>query len=447
MRAEGPEAQLLEQLYLSALRDLQPGPAVQTTLDAVAAPWTHDARIHLLAVGKAAAPMATAALEWCAAHAHSVVGGVCVSHLPSAGASASLCMEVGNHPAPGADSLRAASMLQRYIDEYVGVGDHVLVLLSGGTSALIGAPRAGGDAAAYMASVHALLGSGLTINDMNLLRRRLSQWGGGRLGAALQSCGALVEVIAISDVPGDDVAMIGSGPCVPDVATSAQVSDALTRAVLTEPDRLRIGHAIAAAAGPASAHTHALIAGSIPHYIVSSSAHAAAAVMAHAAQLGLCTPAPAFPLAGDAHVCGTSIAERLLDDARAWVDGPARVYCWNGEPTVAIDRLAAPAGGRMQALALAAAAVLHAAPPHLGKRVTLLAAGTDGRDGTTDAAGAVVTHATWSRIAAEGCDPEESLRQLASHDALRAIGALIPAFDSGTNVNDLVIAVVAAAHP
>jgi glycerate 2-kinase len=442
----GAPAEILTQLYRSALRVLQPGAAVRAALDTVAAGWSSPAaRLHLLAVGKAAVPMARAALEWSSSRGYALAGGVCVSHVPSARPLAPLWLDVGNHPIAGADSLRAARALQQYIALHIGVGDHVLVLLSGGTSALIGAPCDESDAASYTACVTALLGAGLTIGDMNLVRRRLSQWGGGRLGDALQSRGARVEVIAISDVPGDDIAMIGSGPCVPDVATSAQVSDAIDRAMLSEPDRVRIRTAAASLPGAAPARSR--LAGTIPHHIVSSSTHAAAAVMAHAVRLGLQVPAPAVALVGDAHRCGAAIAEHLLAESRTACDGPVRVYCWHGEPTLAIDRLAAPSGGRMQALALAAAAVLHTAPPDLGTRVTLLSAGTDGRDGTTDAAGAIVTHATWSQIAAAGHDPGASLRQFASHSALRSIGALIPAFDSGTNVNDLVIGIVTRAQP
>jgi glycerate 2-kinase len=145
------------------------------------------------------------------------------------------------------------------------------------------------------------------------------------------------------------------------------------------------------------------------------------------------------PIAGDAHECGADVARALIDAARhASIN--SRVLCWGGEPTMRVPS-DAPAGGRMQALALAAAQVL-STDGDAARRITMLCAGTDGRDGATDAAGAVVSGATWRALQSRGVDPMRALDARASHAALRAVGALIPAFASGTNLNDVVIALV-----
>jgi hydroxypyruvate reductase len=120
----------------------------------------------------------------------------------------------------------------------------------------------------------------------------------------------------------------------------------------------------------------------------------------------------------------------------------SRLVCWGGEPTVMLSGSDAPPGGRMQALALALARGLHDAG-HDARGITILAAGTDGRDGNTDAAGAVIDAQTLAHMRDVGRSPEHDAEVFRSHDALASVSALIPAFASGTNVNDIVIALLA----
>jgi hydroxypyruvate reductase len=115
---------------------------------------------------------------------------------------------------------------------------------------------------------------------------------------------------------------------------------------------------------------------------------------------------------------------------------------WGGETTVTLSGPATSAGGgRCQELALAAARALAQAGAE-GAGITIMAAGTDGRDGATDAAGAIVDSSTWSAIAAAGRDPAQALASHESFGALKAAGALIPRRDTGTNVNDIVIGLI-----
>ncbi len=396
--------QLLETIYHDAIAALQPEPAVASALDAVYGPGHWPPSIHVVAIGKASHTMAAAALEWCAAKQVQVLGGLCIAHVAGGAPLGPLTMLTGNHPIPGPDSATAAEGVGTYIAERVRERDAVLVLLSGGTSALIGAPLAGLSPDEYASTTEALIGGGLSINAINRERRRLSRWARGRLGEALQARGATVEVLVISDVIGDDLASIGSGPCIPDATSDAPP---------------------------------------IPHRIISSNRAARELVLAAAQRNGLTPVRVDEPLRGDVGYCAERIALVLRTHAMHARTGSHahKLVCWGGEPTVTLPGPHAPPGGRMQALALALAKELHNAGAD-ARSITILAAGTDGRDGATDAAGAVVDGRTWSAIRSVGRAPEHDLASYQSHQALSLIGALVPAFASGTNVNDLVIALV-----
>jgi hydroxypyruvate reductase len=144
------------------------------------------------------------------------------------------------------------------------------------------------------------------------------------------------------------------------------------------------------------------------------------------------------PISGDASHCGAAIAEALLARAES---GQRGCVVWGGETTVRLSADTSPRGGRCQELALAASRRL-AQSGSAANRVTLLAAGTDGRDGPTDAAGAFADGSLWEEIARRGPDPERALARHESYDALDAVGALLRRGQTGTNVMDVVIGVV-----
>jgi hydroxypyruvate reductase len=146
-------------------------------------------------------------------------------------------------------------------------------------------------------------------------------------------------------------------------------------------------------------------------------------------------------LDSEASAAGEAIARTLIASRAA--SSTSGIVVWGGETTVTLNaKTGSPAGGgRCQELALAAARVLHDAGS-AANGITLLAAGTDGRDGATDAAGAVVDSTTWSVIAAAGRDPARALAGHESYGALAAANALIARRDTGTNVNDVVIGFV-----
>nr|MBP6670055.1 glycerate-2-kinase family protein [Gemmatimonadales bacterium] len=238
---------LLAELYRAAVTAAAPGPALRAALDAATPP---AGPVHLLALGKAAHPMAVAAVEWLAARGQAPVGGVLVVPEPSPAPHPVLAVAVGDHPQPGAGSLGAAEALGRAV-QGVAPGHEVWVLLSGGTTSLIGAPVAGIPPADLAQLYRLLLGSGLDITAMNRIRKRFARWAGGRLAAALSP--AHVKNFTISDVIGDDLGSIGSGPCVPDASSAAEVKAAMGSAGVWEqlPATLR-------------AHLEAVIRGTIP---------------------------------------------------------------------------------------------------------------------------------------------------------------------------------------
>ena len=443
--------------------------------------------IYLLALGKAAPAMAAGAAAAVQDAGLVVAGGVVVAgHAPGAGARPdpplppTLHRVTGDHPVPGPASLAAADALGDAV-QAIPPGAVVLVLLSGGTTALCAAPvaalsQAVGDAARAQAHVanlaETLLGAGLAIHEMNAIRRRVLRWGAGRLAVALAARGvAQLPVFAISDVIGDEPAVIGSGPCTPDPLDDTTLLALLdAHGIRPRLERvmavmLGLEGATAPVTVPVAAHPAFALA---PYTLVARNADAVAALGAAAAVAGCEVAALGDgPLEGEAAPLGARLVHEAL--ARAHDRGahaPPLLLVAGGEPVVRLDALGteedgtedgrAPAdegdeplrGGRMQALALAAALALEqraAAGDPLAGRVTLLAAGTDGRDGPTDAAGAIVDAAVPALARRAGRRPERELATGRSWFPLDAAGALLRTGPTGTNVMDVVAVLVSSA--
>jgi hydroxypyruvate reductase len=411
---------------------VNPGPALAHRLAALPAdgpaPW-------IIALGKAALPMALAAVETLAARGLEPVGGLIVPPAAADSPHPRLRVFPGDHPEPGAGSLAAATALGD-IAAQASRGAEVWVLLSGGTTSLLGAPVEGITPAELTELYSLLLGSGLDITAMNRIRKRFSRWGGGRLALALAP--APVRVYVVSDVIGDDLASIGSGPCVPDRATAHEVRDLLRRSRLwdriPESARRQVREACDGTKAETPKPGDPAFA-RVTLELIASNGLAVEAAARRAAELGLAPVVEDTPLAGEASAAGTSVAATLLQDYAAGSVPQRRCRIWGGETTVTLGESPPGLGGRCQELALAAARVLAGVP----SGVALLAAGTDGRDGPTDAAGAIVDGFTWRAIVATGRDPA---RDLAAHDAYRALdaaGVLLRPGLTGTNVMDVVI--------
>lgn len=396
-----------------------------------------DARVWVIALGKAAGPMARAAREAVAAQGLDLAGGLIVAHEPVP-CEPPFESVVGDHPIPGPRSASAARRLGALV-QAVLPRDQVLLAVSGGTTALLAAPVEGVSEAALGQLWLALLGGGAAgdVRVMNSIRRRLLRWGGGRLAAALPE--AQLHQVLLSDVIGDDPALIGSGPGVPDPSTAADVlalleehglQASLEASLLDHLQQVREGRA-----PETPKPSDAVFAGQAPPVVLGRTLLHDGMRRAAAAR-GLSLTVHEDPLVGEAAEVGRRLAEQLAHAAPG-------VYVWTGETTVTLGAHHGR-GGRSQELALAAALALGdgAAGP---RGVTLLAAGTDGRDGPTDAAGAIVDATTAARIRAAGLDPAALLARHDAYPALDAAGALLRTGATGTNVADVVLSVVGRA--
>ena len=502
---------LLTALYRAAVEGAAPFPRTRDALaDWIAAnraDLPRDARVHCIALGKAAPAMFGGAARALADAGLEIASGaiVCANRpaddLLGDGIAVppNVTVSVGDHPVPGPGSLDAGDAIDAAVQEVDG-GDVVVVLISGGTTALAAAPVAAlsqalGDAERaqnHIANLaETLLESGLAIHEMNAIRRRLLRWGAGRLAVALHARGALaIPVFAISDVIGDDPATIGSGPCSPDPLDAASflalvdahdVRGSLERGMGEYLGILGTGAVpeVPPAGHPAFARVH--------YQLVARNADAVAALAAAAREAGIEEViVEEQPLAGDAAALGDALARRALVAVRDVPRGARALYVAGGEPVVHLratferawadgeeeDEAASAGppggaidvgtgeviplqsvsdepmrGGRMQLLALTAALALEEAAAHGRRdvrRITMLAAGTDGRDGPTDAAGAIVDAAVPALARRGGRNPERDAATGRSNYPLDAAGALLRHGPTGTNVMDVVAILVDA---
>ena len=329
----------------------------------------------VLAVGKPAGAMARAALD----HFGAVPCLVVTKDGHGEGLPEHVRLIEASHPVPDARSLQGGRALREAVGS-MAPGTRLLLLVSGGASSLAEDLMPGKTLDDLAALNRRLLSAGLDIGAMNAERRRISRIKGGGLLSGFR--GGHVEVLAISDVPGDDLMVIGSG-------------------IGALPDR----HDYAARAR-----------------IVASNAHARAAAAKAAEEVGFDVLANEEALHDDL----PALAERLGPRLRAM---PRGAMILGGEPTVVLPENPG-LGGRNQALALALAKEIAGCDG-----ITVVVGGTDGTDGPTDAAGAIVDDSTWG----EGA--EDSLKAADSGTYLARKGALLITGPTGTNVMDLLVAI------
>lgn len=367
------------------------------------------APVHLIAIGKAAVAMAHGAHEALGEGIHS---GLIITKYGHGEPLPWPVLETG-HPLPDAASLAAGDALLRFVDA-LPRDARVLVLLSGGASALVESLPRGATLDDLRALNEWLLASGRDIAACNRVRKRLSLIKGGRLAARLAP--RSVTCLAISDVPGDDPRFIGSGPLTADAtATTEPIDDA--------PPRLR---ALLQAAGPLPAPEDACFAN--VEYAFVARLHDALHAMAAAATVrGVAARTMPTFVRGEAAAAGAALARELIES-------PAPgLLIWGGETTVTLPPDPGR-GGRNQTLALAAAIALADRPD-----VYLLAVGTDGSDGPTEDAGALVDGDTVERGHTQGLDAADCLRRADAGTFLAASGDLIQTGPTGTNVMDVIL--------
>lgn len=330
----------------------------------------------------------------------------------------------GSHPIPSVKSINAVESSMKRIGKLHNE-DLVIALISGGGSALAICPQEGIQLEDYQAMTKALLDCGATIHEINIIRKQIDRIKGGGLAKMLSP--ARVVSLILSDVIGDPLDMIASGPTVPSKHTKQEA-----RAVIEK-------YGIKAKVPPAirsfleredRTDTSDLIHEDIRNFLVGSNVMAANAAKEAALRLGFQTEVVSTNLQGEARTVGSQLGK----DLKRKIEEKPGKRCWiyGGETTVTIR--GSGKGGRNQELALSAAQELAGV-----RGGCILSIATDGEDGPTDAAGAVADGDTLRVGASLGLDLQEFLKNNDAYSYFERVGGLIKTGPSGTNVNDLVL--------
>jgi glycerate 2-kinase len=339
----------------------------------------------------------------------------------------------GGHPVPDERTFLASRELLDLIGD-LGPDDLLFVLVSGGGSALFEVPAEGVSLEDLQEVNELLLKSGVTIQEMNIVRKHLSAVKGGQL---LRHTGAgTIVVLVLSDVSGDDLGTIASGPTFPDPSTFAQAREILeARALWPEiPERVR-QRLLAGEKGeiPETPKPGDPLFSQVSHILLCSGRTAAEIARDWGERRGFHAGILTTALRGEAREVAkilAGIAEEEVRFSRPFP--PPCLLILSGETTVTV--WGKGKGGRNQELALAFALEIAGL-----KGVALLALATDGKDGPTDAAGALVDGETEARCKAQGIDPRLALWENDAYRALKASGDLLFFGPTGTNVADLVV--------
>lgn len=411
----------LEAILRAGIAGAAPGPLLERALrrHPLAGP------VHLLAIGKAAPAMARAAYQLVAVRKALVVAPF-LDDAPWP--SPRPRQRVADHPIPGRRSVDAALAVQEFLTRLTA-DDTALVLLSGGGSALLALPVPGLTLHDIAVTTRVLMAAGAGIHALNCVRRHLDDVKGGRL--ARLAAPATVHCLALSDVPGDDPAVIASGPFTPDPTTFPLALSVLREFELLDrvPGTVR-RHLEAGAAGQAG---ETLKPGDVAfrqvrYEIIGGNPQAREAAALEARRRGYHALVETEWLAGEAREVGQRLGQAL---AAGRVRHPQATVL-GGETTVTV--LGNGRGGRNQELVLAAAAAIAGVAG-----VAVGAVGTDGIDGASPAAGAIVDGSTAARLRARGLDADRALAANDSYTALSAVGDVLLTGPTGTNVMDLAV--------
>ena len=399
-------------------------------------PWP---RIYLVAFGKAACAMACAARDVIPAEL-STGCGIAVTNYENRADVERFDVIGAGHPLPDAGGYEGARAIADYVSQ-AGAGDLVLVLVSGGGSALVPYPPEAISLEDKIATTELLLACGADITRINCVRKHISRIKGG--GLARLAAPADVHALILSDVLGDDLSSIASGPTVPDPTTFADAVDVLESAGAW--DRVPASVREYLDAGCAGEREETPKSGDpifrhVENTLVGSNRFSVDAVLRAAESKRFETCLYSDALCGEAREEAAKLVSRVEQEMRnRKSDRPAALVA-GGETTVTLK--GGGKGGRNQEMALAFA--LAAGRQQLDRRWVFLSAGTDGRDGPTDAAGGLVDPWTLERMIQAGIEPENRLADNDSYSALQKSNDLVETGATGTNVADLQIVLI---HP
>ena len=392
------------------------------------------ARVWVLGAGKAAAAMAQEVEN--ILDGHFPVQGFAVTKYGHALPLQRIELAEAGHPVPDQNSVAASVKLLETVRQ-VRQGDLVIFLLSGGASALLADVPAGCSLAEVQELFEALLKSGADIREMNTVRKHLSGIKGGQLAKSIYP--ATLYTLVLSDVVGDDLSVIGSGPTVPDPTTFADTMAILRKYHLPEKISARLLQ-----------HIENGLAGEIPdtpkpgdphfrqvhNHLAGTNRLALEAAADKARALGYHTQVLSAGITGEADTVANTLIRQALD-----YKGPLPACLLNGGETT-VHVTGNGLGGRNQQLALAAGIAM---ADHHG--LTFLSGGTDGSDGPTNAAGAIVDASLVKNAREKGLDPNSFLQENDAWHFFSEAGGLMITGPTQTNVMDLMITLISAGGP
>ena len=384
-------------------------------------------RIFLAAMGKASVAMTRAVVDRLGDR---ITKGVCVCKVLPNKVKDWKCIDLvrASHPVPDESSLDAGRMVRELL-QGLTKDDLVLVLISGGSSALVVDPCDGISLEDIILMNKELLRCGATINEMNCVRKHVERLKGG--GLARLASPARVETLLLSDVIGDDMSVIASGPTVADPSTYAdalaivskfKLEGSLPRGILDHLEQGRHGRKTETLKPDEEVNCRTR------NTIIGSNRHAIDAAMQEAERLGIKSSCISNRLTGEAEGAAQWFLDQSIGNTKASVH-PCMMIA-GGETTVTVKGNGL--GGRNLHLALVAVNRLAGL-----KNKALVTLATDGEDGPTDAAGAIVTGETKEKAQVLGLDPDEFLQRNDSYTFFEKVGGLIKTGSTGTNVNDL----------
>jgi glycerate 2-kinase len=390
-------------------------------------------RIYLIGAGKAVVPMAAAVsslLGDCITAGLLITKDGYVDQSSSIDQSKIKIIEAA-HPVPDGRSVSATAELLSLTCN-LNSNDLVICLISGGGSSLLVKPASGLSVADIQETSSLLLNSGAVIDEINIVRKHLDDVKGG--GLAKRLFPATVVTLILSDVMGGNLAMVASGPTVADSSTYRDAQAILSKYDLLEKVPIAIRSHLAAGtkrhATRASRSENQSIM-NVHNYLVGDNKALVSIAEEDAKNHGFQAGILPFTLAGESSLMGKTIVDYITQSTLSSGKSPPSCLITGGETTVTVKGLGK--GGRNQELALGAVNSLSST-----ENMILVSLATDGGDGPTDAAGAVVTHWTLSRSLALGLDPSVFLERNDSYNYFDRLGDLIRIGPTFTNVNDLV---------
>jgi hydroxypyruvate reductase/glycerate 2-kinase len=438
-KMESNDREITKGIFFSALRAVDPYSAVERHISHILSTYQNGGfnRLFIVGFGKAAFLMTKAV---CDKVSNLITGGVVITkygHALDRNLHPNIELHEAGHPIPDNNGLAAtknAVSLLKLADERT----LVLCLISGGGSALLSAPKGAVSFDDKQRATELLLKAGASINELNTVRKHISEIKGGRL--AEYAYPAKVVSLILSDVIGDELDVIASGPTTPDSTTYRMALDVVEKYRLAEKlpeavlDILKDGVEGMVADTPKEGNQ---IFEGVENIIIGSNRKAALAAMEKAKELGFNATILSTEIQGEAIDAARWLAKKAIETKRLLEDKDGKKICLisGGETTVTVKGKGK--GGRNTELALVFALEV------TGREgITFLSAGTDGTDGPTDAAGAIVSGETIQKAESLNLDPESYLANNDSYTFFSKTGELFITGPTGTNVMDLQIILI-----